>query len=65
MSEPVDFAQVEVHNFYEDWGYNLSEIEMSPFDSFERQLDGSMTEDVGAGVTDTVGDTQCTNMRYF
>ena len=65
VSEPVDFSQVEVNNFYEDWGYNLSEIEMSPFDSFERQLDGSMTEDVGAGVTDTVGDTQCTNMRYF
>ena len=34
-------------------------------EDWERQLDGSTTEDVGAGVTDMVGDIQCTNMAYF
>ena len=65
LDEPVDFAHVEVNNLNKDWGYNLSDICMSSVEVFERQLDGSMTEDVGAGVTDTVGDIKCTNMRYF
>lgn len=65
LNEPIDFAHVVVNTLSDDWGYNMSNIAIVGEDDFERQLDASTTEDIGAGVTDTVGDIQCTNMRYF
>ena len=65
LSEPIDFADLEVNNIDEDWGYNLANVSFDFLEAFERQLDRSTTEDVGAGVTDTVGDIHCANMSYY
>ena len=66
LDEPINFADVTVEYVWNwrHWGYDMSSISFHGED-WERQLDASTTEDVGAGVTDTVGDIQCTNMAYF
>ena len=66
LDEPIDFADVTVKYIWnwKHWGYDMASISFHGED-WERELDGSMTLDVGSGVTDTVGDIQCTNMTYF
>lgn len=64
LDEPMALEEVVLFSeCHDDWGYHMDSLEFG-FEVFERELDASWTLDVGAGVTDTAGDVDCTNMGY-